>query len=91
MNNTLKKNVIKGVELYTGKEVFAIYTYDDPLVPETYAIKAEFVDKSEPLTALLVSLTSNATPEEVLDRIDECEFKSWPPKSDGKLRFEWGY
>jgi hypothetical protein len=72
------------IEYYTGFKVKRVSIVEDPLVMDTYAIRC-YKGKMK-LDFLIVGFNRSMTKEEISDNLEECEFESFPPESDG-LKF----
>ena len=75
-----------GVESYLGMRVKNISVVEDPLVTGTYAIRCYKGRGRMKLDFLIVAFTGSMTKEEITDNLEECEFESFPPESEG-LKF----
>jgi len=87
-DDTLIDNLKKVIEEYSGYKLQKILFEPDPLISETYAIRTYYNIKKpkEFFDWLIIRYNPNDTVEENSHRLEECEFKSWPPKS-GNIRF----
>jgi len=72
------------IEYYTGHRVKRISVVQDPLVLDTYAIQC-YKGKMK-LDFLIVGFNQSMTKKEIADNLEECEFESFPPESEG-LKF----
>lgn len=67
------------VKNYTGRELEDLEVVPDPEVPAVYALQATFTD-GQRLQMLLKDVALNKV---TIDDIEEVEFTSWPPTSNG--------
>ena len=77
-----------GIEQYSGHKVTNIKVHADPQVEGTYAIRTKVVGEKESFDWLIVGYNEKLTTQEIEHKLEECEFKSWPPVS-GNLQFFW--
>jgi hypothetical protein len=85
---TLRSKFKAAIEEYSGNGVSSIKLHPDPQVPGTYAIRTKFEGESEHCDWLLVKYNPAWTTSEIQMQLEECEFETWPPISDG-LKLFW--
>ena len=73
-----------GIEYYSDSRVKKVSVVEDPLVIDTYAIRC-YIGKMK-LDFLIVGFNRSMTKKEIADNLEECEFESFPPDSEG-LKF----
>ena len=73
-----------GIEYYSDSRVKKVSVVEDPQVIDTYAIRC-YIGKMK-LDFLIIGFRQSMTKEEIADNLEECEFESFPPDSEG-LKF----
>jgi hypothetical protein len=64
----------KAIEVYLGRTIRTIDIENDPYVPDTYALRADDMD------FLVTGFKKCNTIGDVMERLEEAEFESWPPR-----------
>jgi hypothetical protein len=80
-NKQIISKLKSGIEYYSGKRATKMSVVEDPQVVDTYAIRCH-IDKIK-ADFLIIGFKSNMTNEEISDNLEECEFDSFPPESNG--------
>ncbi len=89
---SIKDTFSQGITEYTGRVLTDLLMYEDPIVDDTYALRASFEDGL--VVDFLIRGSSSRVPggckrmtsTQVVDNLEECMFDSWPPKT-GSVRF----
>jgi len=85
MHKTTQQSIKEAVEYYLGQSCSKVEIFRDPQVEGTYAIKI-FFDDGNTEDMLIVGFDNADSIEEISEKLEECEFGSWPPTS-GSLKF----
>lgn len=75
----------QAIEKYCGEKIDSIEVTEDNNVPNTYAIRSKHID-GEYLYWLVVRYTDSLTIDQIADKLEEVEFKEWPP-TYGEYRY----
>lgn len=70
----------KGIEKYTGEEVLSLKFIQDPVVDNTWAMRAQFKNIGE-MDCIVILGDKPLTIDNVDNCLEECTFNSWPPRS----------
>lgn len=92
LSDTLKAGIVE----YTGREVTDLKTFHDPVVDDTYALRATMAGKGpRTIDFLIVGSHSGVaggcrsmTAEQVACNLEEQRYQTWPP-TVGKPKFIW--
>lgn len=68
----------KGIEKYTGEDVLTLKFVQDPVVDNTWAMRAQVKNIGE-MDCLAILGDRPFTIDNVDLCLEECTFKSWPP------------
>jgi len=86
MDTKMRAALKAGIEEYSGAIVESMQIHADPQVDGTYAIRTRYKGEKEYFDWMITRYFSVLSANEISNKLEECEYESWPPVS-GSLKF----